>query len=225
MSREDRQRELGEKARALLRASLKHVRAAALVAALVPLASVLVSRAVAQTGGCDPESGIPCPTVPSVPVPCDFITGGGFVFTDSGARANFGSHGGCKNGAFWGHVNYVDHEGFLGATPYHVDSIEITAYGLVDPLVPDSTARDICGRARTNADEPQPVFFRVRMDDEGEPGVLDMFGIRLSNGYYVPTRLLGDGGPGGGNVQLHKDNPSSSTPPSTPPDCGGLDTP
>jgi hypothetical protein len=158
-----------------------------------------------------------------VPSPCDFITGGGFVFTDSGARANFGSHGGCKNEAFWGHVNYVDHGGFMGATPYHVDSTEITAYGLVDPPVPGSTARDICGVARTNAGET--VFFRVRMEDNGEPGTMDTFGIILSNGYHVTPSLLGAGGPGaGGNVQLHKENPSS-TAPASPPNCGGLDTP
>src|SRR2546428_9315715 len=63
-----------------------------------------------------------------VPVPCDFITGGGFVFRDIDfARANFGAHGGCKNGGFWGHVNYVDHGGGVfslhpvpwGRLPHH----------------------------------------------------------------------------------------------------------
>jgi hypothetical protein len=213
MSQEDRHRELGEKTRELLQGSLKHVRMAALAAALVPLASVAVSRAVAQQS-CIQSSSV------CVPSPCDFITGGGFVFTDSRAEANFGSHGGCKNGAFWGHMNYVDHGGFMGATPYHVDSTEITAY-LEDPTLPN--ARDICGTARTNAGEI--VQFRVRMDDNGEPGTNDTCGIRLSNGYDVTTRPLGDGGPGGGgNVQLHNFNPSS-TAPISPPDCGGLETP
>src|SRR5258707_12770104 len=101
MSQEDRHTELAKKTRELLQGSLKHVRTAALAAALVPLASVAVSRAVAQVQQCSSGG---CP--PSVPSPCDFITGGGFVFTDSAAEANFGSHGGCKNGAFWGHVNY-----------------------------------------------------------------------------------------------------------------------
>lgn len=40
-----------------------------------------------------------------VPAPCDFVTAGGFVFKDDGDMANFGAHGGCKNGAFWGNVN------------------------------------------------------------------------------------------------------------------------
>jgi hypothetical protein len=158
-----------------------------------------------------------------VPAPCDFITGGGFVFTDLGAKANFGSHGGCKHEAFWGHVNYVDHGGFMGKTPYHVNSTEITGY-LMDEGFPN--ARDICGFARTNAGET--LRFRVRMEDNGEPGRLDRFGIRLENGYLVTARLLGDGGPGGGNIQLHKPNPST-TPPSPMPGeiemCGSLPTP
>ena len=54
-----------------------------------------------------------------VPAPCDFITSGGFVFKDDGARANFGAHGGCKNGDWWGHVNYVDHD----AVPYTVAGV------------------------------------------------------------------------------------------------------
>lgn len=155
------------------------------------------------------------------PIPCDFVTSGGFVFTDSDAMANFGAHGGCKNGAFWGHVNYVDH----GTAPgYHVNSTEITGY-LADPLV-DPNARDICGIARTNRDET--VRFRVRLVDNGEPGTSDKFGIRLSNGYHVSTRLLGGGGPGGGNVQLHEPNPSTTAPTPTPDEatqCGGLATP
>lgn len=38
----------------------------------------------------------------AVPYPCDFATSGGLVFADSGKKANFGAHGGCKNGEFWG---------------------------------------------------------------------------------------------------------------------------
>lgn len=155
-----------------------------------------------------------------VPVPCDFITGGGFVFTDSGAMANFGAHGGCKNGAFWGHVNYVDHETSPG---YHVNSTEITGY-LIDPGIPN--ARDICGVARTNRDES--VRFRVRMVDNGEPGTSDMFGIRLSNGYHVSTRLLNNGAGGGGNIQLHSPNPSTTGPVPAPDEtamCAGLVSP
>ena len=163
-----------------------------------------------------------------VPVPCDFITGGGFVFRDIDyAQANFGAHGGCKNGAFWGHVNYVDHGGwFYTVIPYHVESTEITGY-LFDPAHPN--ARDICGFARTNAGET--LRFRVRMEDNGEgsnASAPDRFGIRLSNGYLLTTRPLGGGGPGGGNIQLHKPNPSTTGPQPSPTEyemCGDLTPP
>ncbi len=143
--------------------------------------------------------------VSAQPPPCDFISGGGFVVTTTGSEANFGAHGGCKNGAFEGHVNFVDHAGYLETTPYHVSSTEITGYINVSENV-----RDICGIAQTNADE-QPVYFRVRMV-HGESGSPDKFGINLSNGYSVPVRILGDGGPGGGFIQLHKSNPSNAWP-------------
>src|SRR5438270_3567717 len=103
--------------------------------------------------------GIGAPTAASahyVPAPCDFITAGGDVTKDDGERANFGAHGGCKNGEFWGHVNYVDH-----TNQFHLDSTRITGY-LYDPAYPN--ARDICGWARIN-DQPQEVMFRVRLVD------------------------------------------------------------
>src|SRR5689334_2143088 len=74
-----------------------------------------------------------------VPAPCDFITGGGWVLSDSSANVNFGAHGGCKNGAFWGNVNVLDH---TYNPPGHLKSTEITGY-LMDPEFPN--ARDICG--------------------------------------------------------------------------------
>lgn len=157
-----------------------------------------------------------------VPAPCDFITGGGWVLTDSGEQANFGSHGGCKNGAFWGHVNFLDHN---FTPPFHVRSTSITGY-MMDPAYPN--ARDICGTAVTNTDEN--VTFRVRMEDNGEPGGSDRFGIRLSNGYLLTARELGPPGPtgGGGNIQLHKPNPSTTGPDPAPAEwevCGSLTPP
>src|SRR4051812_42279718 len=104
MSREQEQLKLHDKTQQLLRGSLKHVRAAALAAALVPLAAVAATPVHAQDGS---NSGGTAVLV--VPNPCDFVTSGGFVNTDMGDNANFGAHGGCKNGEFWGHVNYIDH--------------------------------------------------------------------------------------------------------------------
>jgi hypothetical protein len=160
-----------------------------------------------------------------VPAPCDFITGGGWIIGDSGQFINFGAHGGCKNGAFWGHVNVLDH-GFN--PPAHLRSTNITGY-LMDPAFPN--ARDICGEGVVDGGAGSfTVRFRVRMEDNGEPGGSDRFGVRLSNGYDQSTRELGPPGPtgGGGNIQLHKPNPSTTGPSPAPTEdqmCAGLSTP
>jgi hypothetical protein len=146
-----------------------------------------------------------------VPAPCDFVTASGYVFKDNFQMANFGVHGGCKNGEFWGHVNYVDHE-----NQFHLNSTRITGY-LYDPAMPN--ARDICGFGRIN-DQEQEVMFRVRVADNGEPGRNDLFGIMMDNWYTagprfyrVGARKLASGEGGGGNVQLHKANPSNTAGP------------
>src|SRR5438270_1815532 len=102
-----------------------------------------------------------------IPVPCDFTTGGGFVYKDSGIKANFGLVAGCKHEAFFGHVNYVDHE-----TGLHVSSDSITGY--TEPSG-STTRRDICGQADTNLFGT--VGFHVAVMDNGEPGTSDRFGI------------------------------------------------
>jgi hypothetical protein len=196
----------------------QRLRAAVMIVALVAGWGQLADRSVARAQG--------------VPDPCDFATGGGFVITDGGYKANFGAHGGCKNGKFWGHVNFVDH-----TTGYHVSSTEITAY--VAPFGVASPVRDICGLARTNKnDDPQPVWFRVRLVDNGEPGSLDQFGIKLAvrtsaedefpsfqQIYAVTPRDLSTFKPGAGNVELHDANGPSSIAPLLDDEytaCGGL---
>lgn len=134
--------------------------------------------------------------------PSDFVTGGGWIVgTPSGAKGNFGVGGGVKNGAFWGHLNYIDHGNGL-----HVQATSITGYVFVD----DRT-RDICGTYQTNTGDSG--YFRVRVTDNGEPGRDDFFGIRLQSG-YLALGDLGGSDPGGGNIQLHKGN-ASNTPPAT----------
>jgi hypothetical protein len=151
------------------------------------------------------------------PVPCDFLTGGGFIVRDSGAKANFGVGGGCKHGSpTWGHLNYIDHGSGL-----HVHWTSITAYLFASQGAPDPQtgqpigARRICGTARTN--QFGDVDWVVHAEDNGEPGVNDVFVIRLSQGGMIvytteldSDRTLGGPGPGGGNIQLHKPNPSTS---------------
>jgi hypothetical protein len=157
----------------------------------------------------------------AVPAPCDFTTGGGFVITDSGNHANFGLVAGCKHDGFFGHVNFVDHDTTGMFAGLHVSSTSITGY--FEPCSSDPTApcpyRDICGTANTNLFGS--VYFRVRTLDGGEPGSgpagPDRFGIKLEkdgvgSAVVVSTRFLA-----GGNIQLHKPNPST-TGPNPPPD-------
>lgn len=157
--------------------------------------------------------------------PCDFMTGGGFiepgpVGTYPEGKANFGVGGGCKHGApTWGHLEYIDHGSGL-----NVHWTEITAYMMEgdggDPPPDPKTKqprgkRLICGTARTN--HFGDVDFMVIAMDNGEPGSDDEFDIRLSQSgeiiYTTETggpHKLGGGDGGGGNIQLHKPNPSTT---------------
>ena len=163
-------------------------------------------------------------------VPSDFVTGGGFIFcTPSGGRGNFGVGGGVKNGAFWGHLNYLDHDMGL-----HVKGTSVTDYLRVGTDGTDSKGRltgtrDICGVGVSNLFGD--ICYRVRVADNGEPGRNDHFGIRVTNCHGTilyntnstqsdgtcDLGAPGDATPAGGNIQLHKGN-SSNVPP--PPDSG-----
>jgi len=153
--------------------------------------------------------------------PCDFLTGGGFIFFN-GNQANFGVGGGCKDGTpAWGHLEYIDHG--LGL---NVHWTSITGYFEVDSSTDEKGrpigARQVCGTARTNLFGD--VDFVVQARDAGEPGVNDQFDIRLRKAgvivYDTTTQcfphFLGSpaacapGDVGGGNIQLHKPNPSTT---------------
>jgi hypothetical protein len=165
-----------------------------------------------------------------VPSPCDFTTGGGFVLTDSGNHANFGLVGGCKNGGFFGHVNFVDHDTSGTFAGLHVSSDTIDAY--FEPVA-GSNVRDICGTADTNLFGT--VKFRARTEDNADPNPggrgVDKFGLKLTgvsppftgmSAVVITTRVLA-----GGDIELHKPNPST-TGPATPPNeitaCGSDDS-
>jgi hypothetical protein len=148
--------------------------------------------------------------------PCDFMTGGGYIFRSGGAKATFGVGGGCKDGSLFGHLEYQDHGNNL-----NVHWISITGYlkqGVdgVDSNGQPTGTRTICGTATTNLFEN--VQFAVTAKDIGEPGNNDLFSIRLTDDsggtlFYSTEadadHTLGGPGPGGGNIQLQK--PGSST--------------
>jgi hypothetical protein len=159
--------------------------------------------------------------------PCDFLTGGGFIYTTASethpvAKGTFAIGGGCKHGSpTWGHLEYHDHDNGLNAhwtsiTAYLKEGDPTQTY---DPKTGQPTGtRLVCGTARTNL--YGDVDFMVRATDNGEPGSSDEFDIRLSQGTVIrytteaepgaSPHKLGGGDGGGGNIQLHKPNPSTT---------------
>lgn len=123
------------------------------------------------------------------PPPCtnakDFVTGGGWIPV-SGSKGTFGVAGGIKNGAFWGHLTYLDHGSGL-----RVKGTGVTAYSVTGP-----TSRHIEGTAEVNG---APGFtYSADVADNGEPGVgRDTFALTVSNSYSASGVLAG------GNIQLH----------------------
>ena len=114
----------------------------------------------------------------------DFITGGGWITTNTGSRANFAVAGGKTPG--WGHLVYIDHGAAL-----KVKGTGVTRY---EPG-PTPNSRHIEGTDEANGASDT---YRVDVVDNGEPGLFDTFGMSLANGYaQAPTRL------GGGNIKLH----------------------
>jgi hypothetical protein len=135
------------------------------------------------------HADISCPTPPSQPL-CrgsDFVTGGGWIDSPSGGRANFAVAGGIKNGAFWGHLQYVDH----GPGGPRVSGTGVTDYEITNP-----TTRHIEGHAAINDGSGS---YKVDVSDQGEPGTNDTFSLQLS-----PTGYWAGGNLRGGNIQLHR---------------------
>src|SRR6266446_4291215 len=117
----------------------------------------------------------------------DFVTGGGWITTPEGAKANFGVAGGMRNGAPWGHLEYIDHR-----TGMKVHGTGVTDYSGAD----GTNTRIIKGNALIDG---EPVTYIVQVTDNGEPGRNDMFTITLSNG-YMAGGTLGPTTKGGGNI-------------------------
>src|SRR5205823_4140607 len=174
------------------------------------VAALVVTSAMLVVGTATAPSVKAWATLP----PCDFLTGGGWIVYN-GNKANFGVGGGCKHGSpTWGHLEYIDH-----GTGLNVHWTSITAYLEIDSSTDakgrPTGAREICGTARTN--QFGDVDWVVVARDRGEPGDDDEFIIRLTqSGVIVYTtefdsdHTLGGSGPGGGNIQLHKPNPSTT---------------
>jgi hypothetical protein len=143
-------------------------------------AALVLPSAVRATPECDEHS-----------------TGGGWIITSSGRKANFGFN------AFWdsstqaykGHINYVDRNAGL-----HVSSGTAFDYAVIGP-----TTRGF----RWTSGGPRYDEIRLFISDNGEPGITDWFEIQLllnGNIVYREGGTLGASGHGGGNIQIHKQN-------------------
>ena len=149
------------------------------------LTDVLLGTTLADVQICSSKAGITCGDTHSEVT--DRLTGGGFITgTPSGAKGNFGVAGGVKNGAYWGHLNYIDH-----GTGMHVKHVAITGYEATS-----ATERRISGTCTINGETG--YSFSVFAADNGEPGRDDTFHIFLTTGYHAGGYLIG------GNIQLHK---------------------
>jgi len=126
----------------------------------------------------------------------DFVTGGGWIMTPWQSRANFAVAGGFKDGAYWGHLLYIDH----GGNGPMVKGTGVTAYTM-NSATP--TARHIEGAAEVN--HQAGYTYQADVADNGEPGVgADWFGLNVNDStatsiYSVPQTVLS-----GGNIKLHK---------------------
>jgi hypothetical protein len=161
------------------------------------------------------------------PLPCDFLTGGGYII-NNGAKANFGVGGSCKTGGdghgLWGHLEYVDHggasSGSSSVAPFNVHWTTITGYffcsdisctSFVDSPSQPSGTRLICGTATTNLPSPDDaVNWFVKATDNDQPGQnSNLFMIVMTSQQGAFTYSTGDDPLAGGNIELHKPNNST----------------
>jgi hypothetical protein len=129
----------------------------------------------------------------------DFTTGGGWFNTGDAPqmRKHFAVAGGYKNGAWWGHLTYMDK-----AEGIQVKGDEVYLYE--NNKTPEGNRSFIKGRGHLR--DGSPVDYEVTVEDNGEPGRADRFHIALKGVPSHPAYAVG-GTLGGGNVQFH-DKPS-----------------
>jgi hypothetical protein len=160
-------------------------------------------------GGAIDDIKYSCPDDPCMPPPPptadadDWFTGGGFMFdTPSGVKATYGVGGGFKNGAFWGHLNYIDH-----ATGMHFHGTSVTAYSVIGP-----TSRHTEGTCKLG--QAEGYTYKLDIADNGEPGTADKLRIEVrdsaGNLVYAADGFSGTRVVDGGNLQLHKGGTGST---------------
>lgn len=145
---------------------------------------------------CPTHTPKPTPTPTPTPCPCD-VTGGGFIFLE-GERVNFGFNALtiAGNSRIRGNVNIIDRANDVHYQSAAVTSIDCDVEGEHPRLTGTVT---IEGTLRTG----EPFVFVV--EDIGEPGIIDTVSFTVDGTLIFEETDLGDGGPGGGNIQIHSD--------------------
>jgi hypothetical protein len=145
------------------------------------------------------HSDISCPGTPFPPPPAhDFVTGGGWIWSN-GFHANFGFEAGYKpNQGLGGTLNWVDH-----GMDYHIKATTVDPYD-VGKGPGDGLARTFSGEATVNGGSG--YHYTITVQDNGKPGQgtdwIDFVVTDDSGFCYHPTT---DAGAylAGGNIQVH----------------------
>jgi hypothetical protein len=113
-----------------------------------------------------------------------------------GSQATFGFTVRCC--APTGNLEYNDHQADVRIKARSVDGLSITSPGTACPATPGSKHARFAGMAaviRSTGTTTEP--YTVDVDDCGEPGTADTFGIKTTSYSNGPTTLIG------GNIQIH----------------------
>jgi hypothetical protein len=130
--------------------------------------------------------------VPSSTPGCEIkITGGGSIIAANGDQGTFGGNAQITStGGPSGQEQYQDHG---PAQPLNAHSINVTSI----VCSADKTQASIYGQA--TIDGSGSYVYRIVVQDNGNSGPTDAYGIRLSNGYDSGLQSLRSG-----NVDIHK---------------------
>jgi len=115
---------------------------------------------------------------------------------DPGAQATFGFVVKCCPAT--GNLEYNDHQADVRIKAQSFDGLSITSPGTSCPATPGSKHATFGGTAaviRSTGTTTEP--FTVDVDDCGEPGTADSFGIKTTTYSNGPSTLIG------GNIQIH----------------------
>jgi hypothetical protein len=116
--------------------------------------------------------------------------------SDPNQRATFGFNVRCC--APNGNLEYNDHSSDVRIKAQSVDALVISSPGTSCPATPGSRHAEFTGMAdviRSTGTMTEP--YTVVVDDCGEPGTADTFGIRTTTYLNGPSTLVG------GNIQIH----------------------